>query len=159
MNFGGMDSCSGLCGKGMYRDPVYGYGSPHFGRQELVVTDRVAAGVGAGTHRTLDALHDHGIDPISLNVMSGSYCRQHVPSYTHRPVMNDVRGFGCGSGHVGVCQPSVLASGMNGFGHGSIPGASHNLNSACGYPCHGNHAIMGQYAPWDNTRRKESDSI
>eukprot|EP00971_Amphidinium_carterae_P264803 5252805-Amphidinium_carterae.1 len=82
--------------------------------------------------------------------MSGSYIRQHVPSYTQRPVMNDVRGFGCGSNHVGICQPSVFAHshghgdhmnhahgfssghvlGMSGFGHGLIPGASPNLNGA-----------------------------
>eukprot|EP00971_Amphidinium_carterae_P153037 3033800-Amphidinium_carterae.1 len=83
----------------MYRDSVCGYGSPHFGRQESVVADRFVAGAGAGSLRPIDALHDHGIDPVSLNLMSGSYCRQHVPSYTHRPVMNDFRGFGCGSGH------------------------------------------------------------
>eukprot|EP00971_Amphidinium_carterae_P244381 4852538-Amphidinium_carterae.1 len=91
MNFGSMGSCNGMCGNGMYRDSVGDYGSPHFGRQESVGVDRVAACAGAGSLRPIDALHDHGIDPVSLNVMSGSCCCQHVPSYTHRPVMNDNR--------------------------------------------------------------------
>eukprot|EP00971_Amphidinium_carterae_P102302 2025528-Amphidinium_carterae.1 len=70
MKFGGVDSYSGLYGNGMYRDLVCGYGSPHFGRQELVVAERVAACAGAGSLRPIDALHDHGIDPVSLNLMS-----------------------------------------------------------------------------------------
>eukprot|EP00971_Amphidinium_carterae_P115185 2281598-Amphidinium_carterae.1 len=70
MNFGGVDSYSGLYGNGMYWDSVCGYGSPHFGRQESVVANRFAAGAGAGSLRHTDALHDHGIDPVSLNLMS-----------------------------------------------------------------------------------------
>eukprot|EP00971_Amphidinium_carterae_P089135 1764043-Amphidinium_carterae.1 len=168
-DFGDMDSGIGLC---VYRDSAHCHGSPHFGREGSVVAERVAS-AGAWTQRTPNASHDHGIDQISFDVMSGSYIRQHVPSYTQRPVMNDLHGFGCGSNHVVVCQPSVLAhshghgdnmyhglssghvSGMSGFGHGLIPGASPTLNGAHGYPYHGNHAVMGQSVPWDNARRRE----
>eukprot|EP00971_Amphidinium_carterae_P200725 3983172-Amphidinium_carterae.1 len=125
----GIGPCVDVFGHGSSHNP----GSPHLVRQGLPTVGSIA-GDGAWAQRT-PCSHAHEVDQMSRDIMFGSYIRQHVPSYTQRPVMNDVRGFGY------------------------VPGASHNLNGASGYPYHGNHAVMGQVAPWDNTRRKESDSI
>eukprot|EP00971_Amphidinium_carterae_P166332 3296639-Amphidinium_carterae.1 len=63
------------------------------------------ADVGAWNQRSQCPCHSHEIDPISRDILSGSYIRQHVPSYTQRPVDG-----GCGSVRVGGFRESDTIS-------------------------------------------------
>eukprot|EP00971_Amphidinium_carterae_P324995 6455056-Amphidinium_carterae.1 len=153
MGFVGTDSGIGQCVNGMSRDMPHCHGSPRFGRQGSVVTKGVA-GAGAWTQMSLGASHEHEVDQISLEAISGPYIRQHVPVVCLLILMvvvihrNHAHGI-----------PFEHVSGISGVGHGPIHGASLDLTFAHDSPYHGNHSAMTYPASWENARRRESDSV